>query len=302
MVPLSVGGSSDTSPDIDGYAPADDEEVVVYYGMVGPAYFDTMGVAIVEGRGIEERDRATSEPVVVINETMARRYWAGRTAVGGRLRTGEQWITVVGVARDGKYGQLSEAARSVMYFPIQQIYRPDPVLHVATNGPAAPAIGSVRQAVAEIAPELALFDVRTLDEHLRMSVAIPRMAALLLGIFGGLAVALSAVGLSGVIAFSVSQRTREIGVRMALGADRSDVLRSVLGQGARLAGIGLALGLGGAALATPLLGSLLVNVSPTDPMTFAGTAAALLLIALLAAWIPARRAASVDPVTALRTD
>ncbi len=302
FVPLSIGGSSDTSPDIDGYTPAENEEVVVYYGMVGPNYFETMGISIVDGRGVTAQDRATSAPVVVINETMARRYWAGRPAVGGRLRTGEEWMTVVGVARDGKYGQLTESARSVMYFPIQQIYRPDPVLHVATAGPAEVAITDVRQAVAEVAPDLALFDVRTLEEHLRMSVAIPRMAALLLGIFGGLALVLSAVGLSGVIAFSVSQRTREIGVRMALGADRGDVLRSVLSQGARLAGLGLVLGLGGAALATPLLGTLLVNVSPTDPLTFAATAASLLAVALLAAWIPARRAASVDPVTALRTD
>jgi macrolide transport system ATP-binding/permease protein len=302
LVPLSVGGGSDTSPAIDGYTPDENEEVVVYYGMVTEGYFDTLGIPLVAGRAIDERDRASSEPAVVINETMARRYWAGREAVGGRLRIGPDWITVVGVARDGKYGQLTETPRSVMYFPIQQIYRSAPVLQVATTGPAGPAMERVRRAVAEVAPELALYDVRTLEEHLRMSVAVPRMAALLLGIFGGLALVLSAVGLSGVIAFSVSQRTQEIGVRMALGADRGRVLRSVLGQGARLGVLGVALGIGGAILATPFLDSLLVNVSATDPLTFAITAGVLLLVAVAAAWIPARRAAGLNPVDALRAE
>ncbi len=301
-VPLSIGGASDTSPAIDGYTPAEGEEVVVYYGMVSAGYFETMGIQLVAGRAIDDRDRVTAAPVVVINETMARRYWAGRDAVGGRLRAGDDWATVIGVARDGKYGQLVEEPRAVMYFPIHQIYRSAPVLQVATSGPAGAAIDDVRRAVADVAPDLALYDVRTLEEHLRMSVAIPRMAALLLGIFGGLALLLSAVGLSGVIAFSVSQRTQEIGVRMALGADRGRVLRSVLGQGARLAVVGVALGLAGAAFATPLLNTLLVGVSATDPLTFSATAGALLLVALVAAWIPARRAAGLNPVDALRSE
>jgi predicted permease len=299
ILPLSVGGGSDTSPVIEGYAPADREEVTVFYGMVGPDYFDAMGIPIVSGRAIDERDRATTAPVVVINETMARRYWPGRDAVGGRLRTGRDWMTVVGVAQAAKLRTLSEPDTNVMYFPIRQIYRPDPVLLVATTGAAAPAIGEVRAAVAATAPDLALYDVRTLEEHLRMSVAIPRMAAMLLAIFGGLALVLSAVGLYGVISFSVGQRTQEIGVRMALGADYVIVLRSILGQGARLTAAGLAIGLVVAVMATPLLDSLLVNVSPSDPLTFAATAGILLLVALVATWIPARRAAALDPVKAL---
>jgi ABC-type antimicrobial peptide transport system permease subunit len=186
-----------------------------------------------------------------------------------------------------------------MYFPIHQVYRPDPVLLVATTGTAAAAIGEVRAAVAATAPDLALYDVRTLEEHLRMSVAIPRMAAMLLAIFGGLALVLSAVGLYGVISFSVGQRTQEIGVRMALGADYVTVLRSILAQGARLTAVGLAIGIVVAIVATPLLDSLLVNVSPSDPLTFAATSGILLLVALVATWIPARRAAALDPVKAL---
>ena len=301
-VPLSIGGSSDTSPDIDGYTPAENEEVTVFYSMVSPGYFDTMGIEIVSGRAIDERDRAGRAGVVIINETMATRYWQGRDPVGGRLRTGDEWLTVVGVARNGKYTSLSEPEVSVMYFPIHQAYRPDPALLVATTGQAGASLATVRQMVAGLAPDLALFDVRTIEEHMRMSVAIPRMAAMLPGIFGGVALTLAGIGLYGLVAFVVGQRTQEIGVRMALGADRRDILRNVLGQGARLAIAGLVAGGVLAALATPLMSSLLVNVSPTDVMTFAGTGAILLAVALVAAWIPARRAANLDPVQALRAD
>jgi predicted permease len=302
LVPLSASGGADTSPTIDGYAPRPGEEIVVYYGMVGRGYFETMGVPVLRGRGIDDRDRAGAEPVVVINDTMARRYWPDREAIGGRLRTGDDWITVVGVVKDGKYGTLNEAPRAVMYLPIQQVYRANPTVHVATRGPAEPAMAAVRRAMTELAPDLALFDVRTLSEHLRLSVAVPRMAAILLALFGGLALLLAAVGLYGVIAFFVGQRTREIGVRMALGAERATILRQVLGQGARTAGLGLALGLGLAVAASPALASLLVNLSPTDVPTYVATAVILFAVALLATWLPARRAAAVDPVEALRME
>ena len=302
MVPLTVGEGSDMGVTIDGYTPGPDEDIVAYYGMVAPGYFETMGVPIVAGRPIDARDTADAGLVAVINETMARRYWKERDPVGGRIRVGREWVTVAGVAQAGKYSSLSEPARSVLYLPIHQYYRSNPVLHVATSGPAGPAIASVRQAVAEVAPDLALYDVRTLEEHLRMSVAVPRMAAMLLGIFGALALVLAAVGLYGLIAFVVGQRTQEIGVRMALGAGRGDILRNVLGQGARLGVAGLVIGALAAAFATPLMSSLLVNVSPTDLMTFAATGAVLLAVALVAAWIPARRAANLDPVEALRND
>jgi predicted lysophospholipase L1 biosynthesis ABC-type transport system permease subunit len=197
---------------------------------------------------------------------------------------------------------LSQAPLSVMYLPVHQNYRADAVLIAATHGPAEPVASTLRPAVARLAPNLALFDVRLLEEHMRMSVAIPRIAALLLGIFGAVALTLAAVGLYGLIAFVVGQRTQEIGVRMALGADRRDILRQVLWQGARLAGAGLVAGAVMAAFATPLMRSLLVNVSPTDALTFIATAVLLMTIALVAAWIPARRAANLDPVQALRAD
>ena len=302
MVPLSIGGGADTSPVIEGYTPAEHEDMTVYYGMVADDYFRTMGIGIREGRAIEARDHRDAAPVAVINETMARKYWKGRSAIGGRFKAGDEWTTVVGVAADGKYGTLSEAPLPVMYFPIQQAYRPDPVLHVATVNDAAPSIAEVRKAIAGLTPDLALFDVRTLEEHLQISVTLPRIAATLLGIFGALALALAAVGLYGVISFAASQRTQEIGVRMALGADRGGILRQILGEGVKLSAIGLAVGTGAALLATPLIESQLVNVSPADAVTFVSTALLLLAVALVASFLPALRASRLDPVEALRTD
>lgn len=302
QVPLSIGGSSDTSPIIDGYTPRANEDVVVYYQMIGPKYFQTFGIPIVDGRPIEDRDRDGQALTVVVNETMAKRYWPGRSAVGGRLRTGEEWRTVVGVAKDGKYQGLNEPPRSYMYFPIQQLYRSGPVLVTATRGPANTATASIRRAIAGLAPELALYDVRTMDEHLQMSVTIPRLGAILLAVFGGLALVLAAIGLYGVVAFAVSQRRREIGVRMALGASRSTILRQIIGEAAWTSGIGLVVGLGLALAASPALSSLMVNMSSTDAATYITTAAVLLAVTLIASWLPARRAANVDPVEALRIE
>lgn len=302
ILPLSIGGSADTSPAIEGYTPRANEEVVVYYGMVAPKHFETMGIPIVDGRAIDDRDLDGRANVVVINETMARRYWAGRSAVGGRLRTGDDWRTVVGVAKDGKYRSLSEPPQSLMYFPIQQVYRSGPNLVVATNGPAGASVASVRRAIGSVAPELALYDVRTMEEHLKMSVTIPRLGAILLSVFGGLALVLAAIGLYGVVAFAVSQRRREIGVRMALGAARGTILKQILGEAAWTSGIGLAAGLLLAFAAAPALKDLLVNLSPTDAVTYSATAALLMAVTLVASWLPARRAAGVNPVDALRID
>jgi predicted permease len=302
LVPLSLGGSSDTSPVIDGYTPRPNEEVVVYYGIVGPRYFDTFGIQMVDGRPIDGRDLDGQSLVTVVNETMARRYWPGRSAVGGRLRTGDDWRTVIGVAKDGKYGQLNEGPKAVMYFPIQQTYRSNPYLVVATRGPAGPAAASIRKAISSLNPGLALYDVRTMEDHLQMSVTIPRLGAILLAVFGGLALVLAAIGLYGVVAFAVSQRRREIGVRMALGASRAVILRQVLGEAAWTSGAGLVVGLGLALAASPALSSLMVNMSATDGTTYAITIAVLLSVTLVASWIPARKAAAVDPVEALRID
>ncbi len=302
IVPLSIGGGSDMSPRIEGYEPADHEELTVYYGMVSPGYFDTLGIPVVSGRALDDRDTSNAALAVVINQAMASRYWKGGQAVGGRIDYGGGWATVVGIAKTGKYFTLGEAPKNMMYLPLAQVYRPNPTLVAATSGDPAAVLPSLRRAVAEVDPNLPLFDVRTLDEHLRASVFLPRLAFTLLGAFGTLALLLAVVGLYGVIAYSVARRTREIGVRMALGAERGTIRREVLRDGMRLAAVGLAIGLGLAVLAAPLVASQLVGLPPLDLPTFAVTAVGLLFVTALATWLPAWRASQVNPIDALRVD
>ncbi|HYT66179.1 MAG TPA: ABC transporter permease [Vicinamibacterales bacterium] len=301
-MPLDLGGSSDMTVSIDGYAPRDGEEVMAYYNQVGPAYFETMGIPLVQGRGITRHDVAGQPAVAVINETMARRYWPGRDAVGATMRFGSGPVTIVGIAHDGKYSRLSEAPRNYMYLPALQSYRPDLLLHVRTDADAAGVLPAIRAVVHDLDPNLPLFDVRTIDQHMRLSMFIARMAASMLGVFGALGLLLASVGLYGVIAFNATQRTREIGLRMALGAAQQDVAWLVMRQGLALSAIGLTTGLLLAFGAGQVLAKQLVGVSPGDPISFAGTAIVLLLVASLASAIPARRAARLDPLVALRRD
>jgi predicted permease len=301
-LPLDISGGSDMSVDVDGYVPRENEPMHVYYTRVGPEYFPTLGVDIVQGRGIDARDVTGQPQVAVINETMARRYFQGRSAIGGILRFGSGPVTVIGVARDGKYGQLTEAPRSYLYLPILQSYRPDALILVRTAADPVAVFPAVQQALRALDPNLPLFDVRTIAEHRQISMFIPRMASTLLGLFGALALVLAVVGLYGVIAYAVTQRTREIGIRVALGAAREDVAWLVIRQGLSLAGVGLAVGLLLAAGAGRLLSSQLVGVSAVDPVSFVGTAVGLLIVCGAAAAIPARRAATLDPLVALRRE
>jgi len=300
QVPLAAGGFSDTSPTIDGYTPAKGEDVTVYYSAVSSHYFDSLRVPIVAGRGLTDLDEAKAPLEVVINETMARRYWPGRDALGGRLDYGSGWATVVGIARDGKIGSVSDAPRNLMYMPMAQVFRATPTLIVATSVDPSQVLPEIRRVVGALNPDLPLFDVRTLAEHLDASVFLPRIASGLLAAFGGLALLLAVIGLYGVIAFNVATRTREIGVRLALGAERARIRREVLAQGLRLTVAGLAIGVTLAALAAPLLSSQLVGVGPLDAVVFGLTSIVLLLVATTATWLPAWRASRIDPIEALR--
>ena len=301
-MPLDVGGSSDMTVAVDGYAPRDGEEPMTYYNHVGPAYFETMGIPLMRGRGITPRDTAGQPAIAVVNETMARRYWPGRDPVGTTIRFGGGPVTIVGVARDGKYSRLSEEPRNYLYLPAMQNYRPDLLLHVRTDGDPSLALPAVRAVVRGLDPNLPLFDVRTVEEHLRISTFIARMAASMLGLFGALGLLLAGVGLYGVIAFNVAQRTREIGVRVALGAAQGDVAWLVMRQGLVLGIVGLAAGLALALAVARLLAGQLVGISPVDPVSFVGTATLLLAIAAVASALPARRAARLDPLVALRRE
>jgi len=300
-MPLDIGTGSDMGVRIDGYEARPGEEISVVYNRVGPDYFAAMGVPLVQGRGIDERDVAGREVSLVINETMARRYFGGRDPIGGVVRFGIGPARVVGVAKDGKYTRLNEAPQNYMYVPLFQFYRPDLALLVRTAGDPASVVPLTQAAIKELDPNLPMFDVRTIEEHLQLGLFIPRMASIMLTLFGGLALLLATVGLYSVIAFTVAQRTREIGIRVALGAARADVRRLILRQGVVISALGIAIGLALGFVVSQLIASQLM-VAPADPVSFAGTAVALLLVSLTACLLPARRAAAMDPLRALRRE
>jgi predicted permease len=301
-VPLGFGGSSDIGVSVEGYTPAPNEEVGTYYNRVGSDYFRTMGIGLVAGREFTDRDTADAPAVCVINETVARRYFAGRNPIGGRIRVSTRPVEVVGIARDGKYSSISEAPKAFMYLPLQQAYRADVVLLMKTQGDPAAVVPLLHETMRALDANISLFDVRTIAEHLEISVFLQRMIASLLGAFGALALLLSTVGLYGVIAAIAAQRTPEIGMRMALGATRRDIVSLILKQAMGMTAIGVGVGLAGAFGVTRLFKSLMVGVSTTDGMSFAGTTLLLVLVALAASYIPARRAAAIDPLQALRNE
>jgi len=301
-LPLTPTESSDTSVAIEGYAPAKGEELSVFYASVGAGYFDTIRMPLVEGRDFTARDTAGAPPVIVINETMARRYWAGRSSLGGRVNLGDRWAEVVGVVSDAKYSSMRESPRPFMYFPVDQVWRAATRIVVRTAGPPDAQVAPIREALQRIDPNLPLFDVQTLEQHIAFSFFAFEMVAALLGVFGVTAAFLSALGLYGVVAQSVAMRTREIGVRMSLGATAAEVRRMVLRQGLTLVATGLALGLAATAGVSRLFASQLMGVSAYDPLSYAVTTALLVATAAAACYLPARRAARLDPVQALRME
>jgi len=303
LVPLGIVGRRPRDVEIEGYQPRPDEKPTTSANSVSPGYFETVHAAVLRGRGFTAEDRPASQPVAVVNETFARRYWPGRDALGMRLRLSDgAWHSVVGIARDGKYRSLDEPAQPLAYFPIQQRYSESFTLHVRTDGDPRRLQQALRRAFQRVSPDLPVADVTTLAEHVQEATFVQRLGAWSLTAFGALALLLSAVGLYGVLAFSVARRTREMGVRIALGASRRDVLTLVVGKAMRLTAVGLGVGVVLAAGAGQLLRSQIFGVSPLDPVTFGGVLGLLAAVALLAAWLPARRAAKVDPIVALQAE
>src|SRR5262245_3697218 len=280
---------------------------VDFWQAVTPGYFETMKIRLVDGRLLDERDGAGSQPVVVINQAMARHFYGDDSPIGRRVRSGnqDQWRTVVGVVADVKNAGLDQAAGTELYFPAGQtppfgFGLRNFFVVVRTAGDAMSANAAAREAINSLDPALPIANVRTMDEVLALAEARPRFLTMLLGLFSGLAMILAAVGIYGLMAYSVTQRTNEIGIRMALGAPRSKVLSLVLGHGMLLTLIGTALGLGGAIGLTRLMSSLLFGVTATDLATFITVPLALGAVALGACLVPARRATRVDPIVALR--
>jgi predicted permease len=274
---------------------------------VSPNYFATMGTAVLQGREFTDRDRKDSELVAVVNETFVRRVLpdakSSAAAVGRRVSfDGPKgpFLRIVGVAQDGKYFSISEDPRSFLWQPLIQNYSAVGSLVIRTTGEPQSMIATARGEIRALDPTLPLFDVKTMTDHMRLQLFPARVAATVLGAFGLVALMLAAIGIYGVTSYAVAQRTREIGIRMALGAQLSDVLKLILTSGVKLTAIGMAIGLAGAFLLTRALTSLLSGVSATDPATFVSVSAVLVVVALLASYLPARRATKVDPMVALR--
>ena len=278
------------------------------YNVVAPRYFESTGIALLKGRDFTEQDGLTSPTVVIVNEEFVRRMFPGENPIGKRLaipwHEGDNtYSEIIGVAKNVKYEKLTESPRMYFYVPFQQHYQSGAALLVRSRGDDPSALtAAVAREAQSLDKNLPVFSVRMLADRLRDSLAPQRSAAMMLGIFGLLALALASIGLYGVLAFSVGQRQHEIGIRMALGAQAGDLLVLVIKQGMLLTGIGLALGLSAAFLCTRLIANQLYGVSPIDPITLGVTSSMLGVVALLACYLPARRATKVDPLVALRSE
>ena len=240
--------------------------------------------------------------MIIVNQQMAERFWPGESALGKIVTTSGADREVIGVVENGKYRTLGEEPLRYMYFAQGQTFRPDMTIHVRTAGDPNALVGPLRSEILDLDPEMAMYGVQTMDAYLGLAMMPARVAGLTLGAFGLLGLILAAVGIYGVMAYSVAQRKREIGIRIALGANRGSVLGMVVGQGMALAGIGVAIGLAGALGASRLVASLLYTGEAITPTTFLGVPVALSLVALLATYLPARRAAGLDPMRVLRMD
>ncbi|HKY03866.1 MAG TPA: FtsX-like permease family protein, partial [Blastocatellia bacterium] len=286
------------------FAPSEAVEVPV--DIVTPGFFKSMGIPLITGREFTPQDATGTPEVVIINETMAKRYWPGEDPIGKRFMYGSPgndsppWMTIVGVVGDVRRTGFDAEVRPETFLPHGQAPSRGMMLMVRSASDPTNMMGTVREAVRSIDGDLPVFSVKSMDEMLGDMMAQRRLNMLLFAILAGVALILAAVGIYGVIAYSVTQRTHEIGIRMALGAQRRDIVRMVVGQGIILAAGGVGVGILASILLTRLMTALLYGVSATDLVTFVAISGLLTLVAVLASFIPARRATRVDPMIALR--
>jgi putative ABC transport system permease protein len=305
-LPLYRQGNS-ISISIEGRpAPPPGQELIVVTRVISPGYFDTMGIPLLKGRQLTDQDTETSPNVIVISETMARRFWPGEDPVGkrlaaGRVRTPDDWIQVVGVVKDVRQFELTADPKPQMYLSYRQagFFAPRDLV-VKTDVDPATMASTVRKAVWDIDKDQPVSNIRTMEEILAESIARQRFSMLLLAIFAGVALVLAGVGIYGVMSYSVAQRTHEIGIRMALGAQTGAVLKLAVGYGMKLVIVGIVVGLIAAFALTRVMATLLFGVTATDPATFTLISLLLIAVAALASYIPARRATKVNPIIALR--
>jgi predicted permease len=269
---------------------------------VSPGFFDTLRIPLKSGRTFNDLDKSDTTPVAVINEAMARHFWQGDDPIGKRFHFfgDAKLLQVVGVVGNTVINQIGEDPQPLAYLPLTQDFPPAATIQVRTSGEPGAVVASVRKQIQSLDHNLAITNVQTVGEVLNQGLWAPRMAAALLTLFGGLALILAAIGVYGVLSYSVNQQTREIGIRMALGTTPAEVLRWVVAQGLRLAGAGVLIGVIAGLALMRYVASLLFGVSTHDPQTFALVAAVLALVAMVACYVPARRATKVNPVVALR--
>jgi macrolide transport system ATP-binding/permease protein len=300
IVPLGYVPYSSTPIAVDGYEPQPNEQPTVEYNEVSPDYFATMGIPLLPGREFTRADDENAPRVAIVNQTMVRRYWRGQNPIGQRLQVNGDWVQVVGVVKDSKYYSINETPRPFFYVPLRQYFAIEPDIHIRSTQPLQTIQEALTREVRALDPNLALYEMITLQEQVNRSTSQQLVAVGLVALFGGLALLLAGIGLYGVMSCTVSQSTRELGLRMALGASASNVLRLVLLRGLLLTTVGLSIGMALAIPLTRLLGNLLYQVSPRDPLAFAAAFAVMTLVSAGACFLPAWRAARTDPIRALR--
>jgi predicted permease len=301
-VPLGFSMGSWETLNVEGYVPSPSDNMKIYRNLVAPGYFGVMGIPVVAGRDFSDMDNRSSQPVAIVNEAFVRRFLPGQEPLGRRFDTWGKWWTIVGVAKDSRYHSRTGPPEPYFYMPILQTFNASTgvALHIRTAGAPEANLPAVRQVFAALDPSVTVFGTTSLEDYIGASTYTQKTAATLLSVLGSLALLLASLGLYSVVAYSIAQRTQEIGIRMALGAQRSDILRLVVSQGMTLTLAGVAAGVAAALGLTRFLSSLLFGVSATDPATFAGVAILLAAVALVASYVPAQRAARVDPIVALR--
>lgn len=298
-VPLGFA-SNGISVSPEGYEPQPHENMEVGDTSISPEYFKTMQIPVIEGRAFSDNDTSNTQDVLIVNQAFVARYWPGQNAMGKRVNTDGAPRTVVGIVRNSQTNDLSETAQPFVYLPLLQDYSHTVTIHARVSGDPLAYATAVENTVHELNGDLPVYDVSTLKARVQVVSTNERIAGSFVGCFGLLALALAAIGIYGVIAYTTRQRTQEIGIRMALGAQQKEIFDLILGQGVRLTFIGVALGLVLSLLLTRFLRSLLFGVTTTDPLTFAVVIALLSAAALIACYLPARRAMLIDPIESLR--
>lgn len=300
QTPLGYGTFSSAPIAVDGYQPAPDEQPSADYNQVGPSYFATIGIPLVSGREFTRSDNETAAPVAIINETLAARYWPGKNPVGERLQAKDKWMQIVGVAKTSKYYSMRELPKPFFYVPRRQDFSTSGALTIRTRLRPEILAAALSRELKAMDANLAIYEVISLQEQVDRSTSAQKVAVTLTGTLGGLALVLAAIGLYGVMSYTVSQSTRELGLRMALGARTSELFRLVISRGLALTLGGIFVGAAVALALTRLLGYLLYKVSSYDPRAFGYAFLVLTIVSLIACFLPAWRATRVDPIVALR--